>query len=106
MKQTLLITVGLIWAAVTLPLSPASAIDHVTYGHKEGEFCAFRAEAPDPFDDPLRRSVELACRRGLRQTALDYTAYHRLSTFRRQRRILVGVHSVLPSELKLQQPHT
>jgi hypothetical protein len=39
MKKTLLITVGLIWAAATLPLSPASAIDHVKYGHKEGDRC-------------------------------------------------------------------
>jgi len=39
MKKTLLISVGLIWTAATLPLSPASAIDHVNFGHKEGEFC-------------------------------------------------------------------
>ena len=39
MKKTFLITIGLIWAAATLPLSPASAMDHVKYGHKEGEVC-------------------------------------------------------------------
>ena len=29
----------LVAAAATLPFSPASATDNVTYGHKEGEFC-------------------------------------------------------------------
>src|SRR5205807_6544473 len=34
--------------------------------------------------------------RGLRHAALDHAPHHRLSTFRRQSRILMGVHSVLP----------
>jgi hypothetical protein len=50
MKKTLLITVALIWAAATLPLSPASAMDHVTYGHKEGEFCGPPCGAEQCYD--------------------------------------------------------
>ena len=37
---------------------------------------------------------ELASGRGLAQPFLDHTAHHSLSTFGRQRRILVSVHSV------------
>jgi hypothetical protein len=37
--MTVVMTLGLAWAAAILPLSPASATDHVSYGHKEGEFC-------------------------------------------------------------------
>jgi hypothetical protein len=50
MKKTLLITVALIWAAATLPLSPASAIDHVAYGHKEGDFCGPPCGAEQCYD--------------------------------------------------------
>src|SRR5512142_1845490 len=55
----------------------------------------FCAEALDPFGDSLRCHVELERGCGLRQTALDHAPHHGLSTFRRQRRILMGVHSVL-----------
>jgi hypothetical protein len=50
MKKTLLITVALIWAAATLPLSPARAIDHVTYKHKEGDFCGPPCGAEQCYD--------------------------------------------------------
>src|SRR6185437_7269720 len=50
MKKTLLITVALIWAAATLPLSPASAIDNVAYGHKEGDFCGPPCGAEQCYD--------------------------------------------------------
>src|SRR6516165_4648060 len=51
-------------------------------------------EAFNPFGDGLRRGVELARGSGMAQPAFNNTAHHRLSTFRRQRRILVSVHSV------------
>ena len=57
------------------------------------------AEALDPFGDGLQRGVELARRGGLAQSVFRHTAHHGLSTFRRQRSILVGVHSVLRESL-------
>jgi len=51
-----------------------------------------------PFGDGLGRRVELARGDGLRQAPFYYAARHRLSTFRRKRRILVRVHSVLPAK--------
>ena len=55
----------------------------------------------DPLGNYLRRDVELTRGRGLAQATLHHSAHHGLSTFRRQRRILVDVHLVLPGTLKL-----
>jgi hypothetical protein len=52
------------------------------------------AEALNPFGDSLRRGVELARGSGMAQPPFNNTAHHGLSTFGRQRRILVSVHSV------------
>jgi len=54
----------------------------------------FCAEAFDPFGDSLRRDVELTRGSGMAQPFFNNTAHHSLSTFGRQRRILVSVHSV------------
>jgi hypothetical protein len=59
----------------------------------------FGAEAFDPFGDGLWRDVEVARGGGLRQPAIDNRANHHFSTFRRQRRILMGVRSVLCESL-------
>ena len=58
-------------------------------------------EPLDPFGNNLRCDVELTRGPGLAQTTLHHTAHHGLSTFRRQRRILVDVHLILPGTLKL-----
>src|SRR5215475_6313926 len=42
---------------------------------------------------------------GTGQPLIHHRADHLVSTFRRQTGILVGVHSVLPGSVKLQQPH-
>ena len=54
----------------------------------------FCAEAFDPLGDNLRRDIELARASGLAQSSFNNTAHHGFSTFRRQRSILVSVHSV------------
>jgi hypothetical protein len=62
----------------------------------------FGAEPLDPFGHGLWRRVELIGRVSLAQAALNDAADHRLSTFRRQWRILVDVHLVsLLGTLKL-----
>jgi hypothetical protein len=60
-----------------------------------------RGSALDPFGDRLGRGVELARRGGLAQPAIHHRTYHGLSTFGRQARILVSVHSVLRESLGL-----
>src|SRR5437667_10557706 len=64
----------------------------------------FCAEPLDPFGDGLRRRVELVGRVGLAQPTLDHASHHRLSTFGRQRRILVDVHLVSPWNTEASQP--
>src|SRR5712672_1638484 len=64
----------------------------------------FRAEPTDPSGHDLGCNVEPARRRRLAQAAFGYTAHHRLSTFRRQRRILVTVHLVSPWNTEASQP--
>ena len=51
-------------------------------------------EARDPFGDGLRCGVEAACGCGLAQAVVHNGADHVLSTFGREARIVVGVHSV------------
>src|SRR6266849_2431748 len=65
---------------------------------------AFRVEPMDPFGHDLGRYVELARGRSLAQAGFGYTAHHRLSTFGRQRRILVAVHLVSPWNTEASQP--
>src|SRR6478672_6970525 len=65
---------------------------------------AFCAEPLDPFGHGFRCRVELICRVGLAQPALDHALHHRLSTFGRQRRILVDVHLVSPWNTEASQP--
>src|SRR6266852_9377657 len=67
-------------------------------------FHAFRMEPIDPFGHDLGRYVELARGRSLALAAFGYTAHHRLSTFGRQRRILVAVHLVSPWNTEASQP--
>src|SRR5258705_8926249 len=67
-------------------------------------FHAFRVEPIDPFGHDLGRYIELARGRSLAQAAFGYTAHHRLSTFGRQRRILVAVHLVSPWNTEASQP--
>src|SRR5579862_755498 len=57
------------------------------------------AETQNPFDGGLLRRVEPARRTGLRQPLVQHGANH-LSTFGRQRRILLSVHSVLCESLR------
>ncbi|MGY4281337.1 hypothetical protein ACVWXO_000557 [Bradyrhizobium sp. LM2.7] len=54
------------------------------------------AEPLDPFGDSLRCRVEQVSRVGLAQPTFHHASGHRLSTFGRQRRILVDVHLVSP----------
>jgi hypothetical protein len=56
-------------------------------------------EPLDPLGDGLRRRMELTRGGGFRQPAIHDRANHQLSTFRRQRRIPVRVHSVLCESL-------
>src|SRR6202171_1030163 len=65
---------------------------------------AFCAEPLNPFGHDLGRYVELARGRSLAQAAFGNTAHHRLSTFGRQRRILVAVHLVSPWNTEASQP--
>src|SRR6202165_2243899 len=65
---------------------------------------AFCAEPLNPFGHDLGRYVELARGRSLAQAAFGNTAHHRLSTFGRQRRILVAVHLVSPRNTEASQP--
>src|SRR6478752_3028034 len=65
---------------------------------------AFCAEPLDPFGHGFRCRVELICRVSLAQPALDHASHHRLSTFGRQRRILVDVHLVSPWNTEASQP--
>src|ERR1700682_6573656 len=67
-------------------------------------FHAFCAEPLNPFGHDLGRYVELARGRSLAQAAFGNTAHHRLSTFGRQRRILVAVHLVSPWNTEASQP--
>src|ERR1700751_5593362 len=65
---------------------------------------AFLAEPLDPFGDRFGRRIELVGRVGPAQAALDHASLHRLSTFGRQRRILVDVHLVSPWNTEASQP--
>src|SRR6202171_6242650 len=67
-------------------------------------FHAFCAEPLNPFGHDLGRYVELARGRNLAQAAFGNTAHHRLSTFGRQRRILVAVHLVSPWNTEASPP--
>jgi hypothetical protein len=69
--------------------------------HSLHTFCA---EPLHPFGDGLRRRVELVGRVGLAQPTFHHASGHRLSTFRRQRRILVDVHLVSPWNTEASQP--
>src|SRR5262249_16362716 len=64
----------------------------------------FCAEPLDPFGHRFRCRVELVSRIGLVQPALNHPSHHRLSTFGRQRRILVDVHLVSPWNTEASQP--
>src|SRR5882724_4697140 len=64
----------------------------------------FCAEPLHPFGDGLGRGVELVGRVGLAQPTFHHASGHRLSTFRRQRRILVDVHLVSPWNTEASQP--
>src|SRR3954447_3115437 len=64
----------------------------------------FPAEPLDPFGDGLRRRVELVGSVGLAQPTFHHASDHRLSTFGRQRRILVDVHLVSPWKTEASQP--
>src|ERR1700741_882214 len=64
----------------------------------------FLAEPLDPLGDRFRCRIELACRLGLAQPALQHALHHRLSTFGGQRRILVDVHLVSPWNTEASQP--
>src|ERR1700755_2468919 len=67
-------------------------------------FHTFCAEPLDPFGDGLRRRVELIGRVGLTQPTFHHASGHRLSTFWRQRCILVDVHLVSPWNTEASQP--
>src|SRR4029077_18775402 len=67
-------------------------------------FHTFCAEPLDPFGDGLRRRVELVGRVRFAQPTLHHASDHRLSTFGRQRRILMGVHLVSPWNTEASQP--
>src|ERR1700746_1064632 len=60
---------------------------------------AFSAEAFHPLGDGLHCNVELARGSCLAQPSFNNTPHHGLSTFGRQRGILVRVHSVLRESL-------
>src|SRR5437660_11343959 len=64
----------------------------------------FCAEPLDPFGDGLRRRVALVGRVGLAQPTRDHASHHRVSTFGRQRRILVDVHLVSPWNTEASHP--
>src|SRR5947208_6677521 len=64
----------------------------------------FCAEPLDPFGDRLGGGIELMGRVGRAQSAFHDTAHHGLSTFGRQRRILVAVHLVSPWNTEALQP--
>src|ERR1700754_1386344 len=64
----------------------------------------FCAEPLDPFGDGLRRRIEQVSRVGLAQPTVHHASNHRLSTFGRQRRILVDVHLVSPWNTEASQP--
>src|ERR1700754_1277849 len=64
----------------------------------------FCAEPLDPFGHRFWCRVELVSRVGPAQPALDHASHHRLSTFGRQRRILVDVHLVSPWNVEASQP--
>jgi hypothetical protein len=64
----------------------------------------FPAEPLDPLGDRFGRRIEQVSRTGLAQTALNHASHHRLSTFGRQRRILVDVHLVSPWNTEASQP--
>src|SRR3954469_12698951 len=63
-----------------------------------------RAETLAPFGARLRRRIEQVSRTDLAQPTLDHASHHRLSTFGRQRRILVDVHLVSPWNTEASQP--
>ncbi len=62
-------------------------------------FDALGLEPLDPFADGLRRRVELTRRGRFGQAFIHDRSNHHLSTFGRQRRILMRVHSVLRESL-------
>src|SRR5215471_21100249 len=64
----------------------------------------FPAEPPDPLGDGLGCRIELVGCVGLAQPAFHHASHHRLSTFGRQRRILVDVHLVFPWNTEASQP--
>ena len=67
-------------------------------------FHTFCPESLDPFGDGLGRHVELVGRVSLAQSTFHHASGHRLSTFGRQRRILVDVHLVPPWNTEASQP--
>src|ERR1700758_724664 len=67
-------------------------------------FHTFCAEALDPFGDGLLCRIELVGRVSLAQSTFHHASGHRLSTFGRQRRILVDVHLVSPWNTEASQP--
>src|ERR1700749_245528 len=64
----------------------------------------FRAEPLDALGDRFGRRIELVGRVRLAPPSFDHTPDHRLSTFGRQRRILVDVHLVSPWNTEASQP--
>src|SRR5262245_18787366 len=64
----------------------------------------FGAEPPGPLGDRLRRRIELVGCVGLAQPAFTHATHHGLSTFGRQRRILVDVLLVSPWNVEASQP--
>src|SRR5215472_12758759 len=64
----------------------------------------FCAEPLDPFGHRLRCRIEQIGRASLAEPALRHASDHRLSTFGRQRRILVDVHLVSPWNTEASQP--
>src|ERR1700712_6104658 len=64
----------------------------------------FCAEPLDPLGDGLRCRIERVGRVGLAQPTFHHASGHRLSTFGRQRRILVDVHLVSPWNTEASQP--
>jgi hypothetical protein len=60
---------------------------------------AFFVEPLDPFANGLRGCVKLPRNSRLAHATIHYSTNHEASTFRGQRSILVGVHSVLRESL-------
>src|SRR6478672_8225367 len=86
-----------VWRCLRKASTAAQTAGAVWLGDERGfDERSCKPATPDPFGDRLRRRVELPRRSHLRQTAFNHATRHRLSTFRRKRRILVRVHSASP----------